>query len=66
MKRLIEADMDEKDILHAATDMTASVQCLDDIGGYAVRTGYLSYLLILVLFIYTHFNYVQYAVTSKQ
>lgn len=39
MKRLIEADMDEQDILHAATDMTASVQGLDDVGGYAVRTG---------------------------
>ena len=66
MKRLIEADMNEKDILHAATDMTASVQCLDDIGGYAVRTGYLSYSLKLMLFIYTHFNYFQCAVTSKQ
>jgi hypothetical protein len=39
MKRLIESDKDEKDILQAASDMTASVQCLDDIGGYAVRTG---------------------------
>ena len=39
MKRLIQSDKDEKDILHVASDMTASVQGLDDIGGYAVRTG---------------------------
>ena len=55
MKQLIEADRDEKDILHAASDMTASVQCLDDIGGYAARTGIISIFISYILYLlYLH------------